>query len=104
VNGQDVAATLRKIAALRSLLVRLPHLETPVEAERLRRFDTLVRSPRSARIRDIDALAAGWARWWRTGQTRQLLAMAESLPEGLVALDRRLAMYREAARAGTGPD
>lgn len=104
MTAADVTAALRKVAALRTLVARLPHVETPTERERLRRFATLVRSPRSTTIQDIDALASGWAHWWRTGRTRQLLAMAESLPEGFVAQDRRLATYLEAARAGTGPD
>lgn len=104
----DIVSTLRKVAALRNLALRLPHLETPAERERLRRFEALVRSPRSATVRDLDALVSGWARWWRAGETRQLLAMTEALPEELVAQDRRLATYLEAARAranlGRAPD
>lgn len=100
--GMDVTTTLRKVAALRAFARRLPHLETPGEAVRLRRFDVLTVSPGSATPDDLDALASGWARWWRTGQPRQILAHAESLPEGLVAQDRRLAAYAEAARAATG--
>jgi hypothetical protein len=97
----DVTATLQKVAALRAFAMRLPHMETPGEAARLRRFDTLTVSPGSATPEDLDALTSGWARWWRTGQPRQILALAESLPEGLVAQDRRLAGYVEAARAAT---
>ena len=97
----DVTTTLQKVAALRAFALRLPHMETPGEAARLRRFDMLTASPGSATPEDLDALASGWARWWRAGQPRQILALAESLPEGLVARDRRLATYLEAARAVT---
>ena len=103
LTGMDVTTRLQKVAALRAFARQLPHLDTPAETERLRRFVALAASPDSATREDVDALASGWARWWRTGQTRQLLAMAESLPEGLVAQDRRLATYLEAARASAGP-
>lgn len=99
MKGRDVAPILRKVAALRNLVLRLPHLETPAEAQRLLRFDALVESPRSVTSDDIDALVSGWSRWWRTGRTKQLLAMAESLSGGVVAQDRRLQTFLTAARA-----
>ncbi len=93
MTGADVATTLRTVAALRALCLRLPHLPTPTEAERLRRFEALAESPQSATDEDIEALVAGWRRWWRAGDNDRLLAMAAQLPAGLVDGDRRLSSY-----------
>ena len=102
MTERDAAAALRKVAALRSLVARLPRLETPLKAARLRRFEVLTESPHAATTEDIDALVSGWARWWRTGQVRRILAMAESVPEEIVTGDRRLQSLREGARAAAG--
>lgn len=99
---RDVSATLRKVSALRALCLRLPHLPATAEREHLRRFDALVVAPRTATESDLEALAAGWRLWWRAGQHRRLLTMAESLPEGIVARDRRLQTVLEGARAVAG--
>ncbi|MBI2015069.1 MAG: hypothetical protein HYS77_05975, partial [Candidatus Rokubacteria bacterium] len=61
----DVSTTLRKVSALRALCLRLPHLPTPGEQALLRRFEALVAAPETAIDADIEALAAGWRRWWR---------------------------------------
>ena len=95
---RDVAATLRRVAALRSLCLELPHLPTPAESARLRRFDVLVRTPRTAVDEDIEAIAAGWRGWWRAGEHGRLVEMAEALPVHLIDADRRLAMYADSAR------
>ena len=95
---RDVAATLRRVAALRSLCLELPHLPTPAESARLRRFDVLVRTPRTAVDEDVEAIAAGWRAWWRAGEHGRLVEMAEALPVNLIDGDRRLAMYADAAR------
>jgi hypothetical protein len=79
---RDAAATLRTVSALRALCLRLPHLPTPAEAERLRRFEWLVQRPEAITPGDADALAAGWRRWWRDGRWREIAGMAASVPPG----------------------
>lgn len=98
MTRRDAAAALQKVAALRALCLRLPHLPTPIERERLRRFEALVASPRLTTDADIEALVAGWRRWWREGRRDALCAMAERLPAGIVERDRDLAAYLSAAR------
>ena len=93
MTGQEVAARLATVSALRALCLRLPHLATPAEAERLKRFDALVESPEAAAAADIDALVAGWSRWWREGRTAELSDMARRVDAGLIDSDRRLASF-----------
>ena len=95
----DVGATIRKVAALRALCLRLPHLPTPREEEWLRRFDVIAATPSSATAGDVDALAAGWRLWWRQGRREAIAAMARDLPASVVDSDRRLAAYACGARA-----
>ena len=96
---KDATAIVRKVAALRSFCLALPHLSTPLELQRLRRFDALVASPASSAPGDIDALVAGWRRWWRQGEIDAIAAMAARLPADLVDGHRDLATYAVAARA-----
>jgi hypothetical protein len=95
---RDVAATLRRLSALRALCLRLPHVPTPAESELLRRFDMLARRPQDAGGADVEAIAAGWRAWWRGGEHRRLAEMADALPAILVDSDRRLAAYADGAR------
>lgn len=55
----DAAAALRKVAVLRALCLRLPHIPTPAERHLLRRFDALVTTPHGASEGDTEALVAG---------------------------------------------
>ncbi|OGL17104.1 MAG: hypothetical protein A3F92_12440 [Candidatus Rokubacteria bacterium RIFCSPLOWO2_12_FULL_71_22] len=98
MTARDATLALRKVAALRALCLRLPHLPTPAEQERLRQFETLVASPEAATDVDVDALVVGWRRWWLTGRIDLLLAMASRLPAALAERDLRLAGYLQAAR------
>ena len=98
MTPRDAAAVLRKVSALRALCLRLPHAATPAEQERLRRFEALVAAAQAATDADIEALAAGWRRWWLSGQSRLLLAMARKIPAALVERDLRLAGYLQASR------
>ncbi|HLC40171.1 MAG TPA: hypothetical protein VJO34_00925 [Methylomirabilota bacterium] len=98
MKPEDLTASLRAVAALRSLCLVLPHLPTPAETERLKRFGALMASPGSATPHDVEALVAGWQDWWRSGRIDDLVAMAAELPAGLVQQERRLASYLHAAR------
>jgi hypothetical protein len=98
VQPQDAEPALRALSGLRELFGALPHLPTEVETRRLRRFDGLVEAPADADHHDVEAVLAGWRRWWRNGMSKDLVAMAGRLPPGLVDADRRLSSYLEAAR------
>ncbi len=94
----DATTAIRKASALRALCLKLPHVPTPAEMRRLRRFDDLAASPESATGDDVLALAAGWRRWWSEGERQRLRVMAARVPAGLIDGDRRLALYAYAVR------
>jgi hypothetical protein len=91
MTGEEVAARLATVSALRALCLRLPHVPTPTEIARLTRFDALVDAPEDATERDIEALVAGWSRWWRQGRPAEISAMARRVDAALIDSDRRLA-------------
>src|SRR2546428_172987 len=93
----DIATTLRKVSALRSLCLRLPHAPTPAETRLLELFEALVAAPERAAVVDLDAIAAGWHYWWREGQYAQLLEMRSRLSSGLTDDDRDLSALAQAA-------
>lgn len=95
----DATVAIRKASALRTLCLRLPHLPTPAEVERVRRCETLTASPESATGADVEALAAAWRHWWRLGETERLRVMAARVPAALINSDRRLAQYACASGA-----
>jgi hypothetical protein len=97
MTPRDATATIKKVAALRSLCLALPHLPTELEEKRLRRFDELAASTTGATAADVDALIAGWRRWWRAGQVDAIAGMAAPLPAELVDADRDLSTYVVAA-------
>jgi hypothetical protein len=103
MTGADIAPTLRKVAALRALCLRLPHLATPAERASLARFEGLVAAPHTATLSDVEVLVTGWRAWWRAQQHDPMRAMAERLPRDLVEHDRRLAMYRMAVNREPQP-
>jgi hypothetical protein len=94
----DATRAIRKASALRALCLKLPHVPTPAEMRRLRRFDELAAVPESATADDIEALAAGWRHWWFEGERERLHVMAVRLPAGLIDGNRRLALYAYAVR------
>jgi len=95
----DAATAIRKVSALRALCLRLPHVATPTELSRLQRFGELSVAPESATIGDVEALVAGWRRWWYQGETERLRGMVARVPAALVHGDSRLAPYACAAVA-----
>ena len=95
----DPTTAIRKASALRALCRRLPHISTPAELTRLRRFGELATSPEAATIGDVEALISGWRRWWYQGETERLSAMAARVPASLMHSDRRLALCACAAVA-----
>ena len=94
----DAAMALRKVAALRALVMELPHVPTPAEMALLDRFRGLVTAPGAATSTDRDALAAGWRQWWRQGETARIREMAERVPAEVVTGDERLIAYATASR------
>ena len=101
MTGDEVAARLATVAALRTLGLRLPHVATPTELERLNRFEALVQAPESATASDVEAIVAGWSRWWSEGRRTELANMARRLDAALVDSDRRLATFATAAGGDT---
>jgi hypothetical protein len=104
-GARSAAAAIRAVARLRELCRRLPHVPTEAERRLLDRFHHLRSAPATALPEDVDALAAGWRAWWREQRSRDITAMADALPHGLVAADLRLATYALAAllACGAGP-
>ncbi|MEX2148133.1 MAG: hypothetical protein WED01_14090 [Candidatus Rokuibacteriota bacterium] len=96
---RDVAAALRTVAELRRLCLRLPHVATPAETMRRRRFDELVEAPAGAVSSDADAIAEGWGRWWREGRYGAIVVMSGGMRAELVDSDVRLASWLTAAFA-----
>lgn len=100
MTGAEVTARLATASALRLLCLRLPHVPTPTELAHLKRFETLVKASAQATAGDVDALAAGWSRWWREGRTAELSAMADRVDTAVIDGDRRLTTFVVACRAG----
>jgi hypothetical protein len=98
MKAYDAGAALRAISSLRALCLSLPHLPTPAESHRMRRFATLRATPELAGLEDTETVLTGWRQLWCDGRTDDLLAMARRLPPALVEGDRRLASYALAAR------
>lgn len=103
MTGDEVSARLATVSALRALGLRLPHVATPAELARLRRFEALVLAPEQATAADVEALVAGWSRWWREGRTAELADMARRLDVALIDSDRRLATFATAAGGESAP-
>ena len=93
MTGEEITARLNTVSALRALSLRLPHVPTPAEIVLLKRFDALVETPEPTTVNDTEALAAGWARWWREGRTTELSQMARRVDAALIDSDRRLASF-----------
>ena len=93
MTGEEVTARLNAVSALRALCLRLPHVPTPAETARLKRFDALIEAPERATERDVEALVAGWSCWWREGRTAELSEMVRRVNAALIDADRRLASF-----------
>jgi hypothetical protein len=93
MTDEEVTAHLRAVSALRTLCLRLPHIPTPREVALLKHFDTLVKAPKRVTEHDVEALAAGWACWWREGRKAELAQMARRIDAALIDSDRRLASF-----------
>jgi hypothetical protein len=101
MTGEEMAARLATVSALRTLCLRLPHVPTPTEIAQLKRFDLLIERPEQATQRDVEALVAGWSRWWREGRTAALSDMARRIDATLIDSDRRLASFALACLSPT---
>lgn len=97
MTPRDVSAVVRKVAALRSLCLRLPHVPPPAERAALRRFEILAGDPAAVTADDLEALAAGWRRWWHDGNARAIRLMAARIRPAVIERDRRLATLASAA-------
>src|SRR2546425_336260 len=95
----DAETILKKVGALRSLCVRLPHLETPAETLLLNRFDALAPGTDRLTENDRDAVVVGWRRSWRTAETETVRRMAPRIDGNMIARDRSLATLWVAAAA-----
>jgi hypothetical protein len=93
MTGDEITRRLRAVSALRALCLQLPHVATPGEIARLTRFEALVETPERATAHDVDALLAGWSRWWRENRRTELSAMARLVDRALIDSDRRLASF-----------
>ena len=95
----EITNTLRSVAALRGLCLRLPHLPTPAESRLLTRFKELADRSRHATQEDLQAVAVGWRQWWRDREIDRLLSMASGLSRTVIGLDREVTTYLAAARS-----
>lgn len=93
MSARDAARALKRVAELRRLCLLVPHMATPVEDALLQRFKILAASPGSVTDADVEAVAAGWRRWWRLDEVELLRAMVAQLPADYIARDRQLASY-----------
>jgi uracil-DNA glycosylase len=98
VTPPEITQTLRRVAALRGLCLRLQHIPTPGEERLLTHFWALADSPQEVRQDDVQAVAVGWRRWWRAGEIDRLLSMAAALPPALICLGREATTHLMAAR------
>src|SRR5438552_16391240 len=80
----DAERILKKVGALRSLCVRLPHLETPAETLLINSFDALASGPDRLTENDRDAVVVGWRRSWRTAETENVRRMAQRMDGHIV--------------------
>src|SRR5207245_9728907 len=100
MTPHDIATTLRKVSALRSLCLRLPHVPTPAEKRLLERFEALTAAPTRATAADMEAIAVGWSGWWRSGNTGKVLDMAARILVDLIAASQSASsMWAGALRA-----
>jgi hypothetical protein len=102
MTGNEVTGRLNAVSALRVLCLRLPHIPAPTEIARLKRFDALVDTPESVTERDVEALVAGWSRWWREARTTDLSRMALRIDAAVIDGDRRLATLAAACLSPQG--
>ncbi len=104
MTDAEVTARLKTVSALRALSLRLPHVPTPAEIALLQDFDALAEMPERATKRDVEALATGWARWWRERRTAELAEMARRVDPALIGSARRLASFAVACLPPPAPE
>jgi hypothetical protein len=76
-SPQQVEQTLRRVAQLRTLFRRLPHLPSPREARRVGEFESFLAGSRERCSRE--ALDVGVRAAFRSGDARSILLAAERL-------------------------
>src|SRR5437879_13438967 len=71
----DAERILKKVGALRSLCVRVPHLETTADTLLLKRFDALASGPDRLTQIERAAVVGGWRRSCRAAATEIVRTM-----------------------------
>lgn len=99
-----VDRAIRKVAQLRTLFRRLPHLPTPAESRLLAEFEAL-RTGRATTC-STAAVRAGFRAAWAARDYRTILSVAQKLPPDVVQGDATILMYVDnaALRAGDGEE
>lgn len=90
---------MRRISALRTLCLTLPHAPTPEEVRQLARFERLREACVPLGEEEIAALRAGLRHCWRSGNAGTLAEMVERIPRELLDRDRWLQSFSVAAQA-----
>jgi len=94
-SPRAVDRAIRKVAELRALCRRLPHVPTPAEIQKLTEFDAF-RSGRSAAC-SLAAVRAGFRAAWAARDYATIVSLAGKLPGEMLRADAAILTYVENA-------